>query len=62
MDKSNVWHSFMASSLNKKLSFLLGDYGYSYDSEVGDLFDMTCTMFLVDAWQYRRDLSDNPPT
>ena len=61
IDMSYVWHSFMASSVNKKLSFLLGVYGHSYGSEVGDLFDITCKMFLVDAWQYRRDLADNPP-
>ena len=61
IDMSHVWQSFMASSVNKTLSFLLGVYGNSYGNEVGDLFDITCKQFLAEAWQYRRDLVGNPP-
>ena len=61
MGKVYIWHSFMASSVDRKLSFLLGVHGYNFSNEVGDLFDITCKMFLVEAWQCRRDSCDDPP-
>ena len=42
-----IWIIYQNSSIFRKIDFLIGDYGYRYNKEAGDIFDFYIKHFLV---------------
>ena len=56
-----VWYRFCGSSPLGKLCLFLGDHGYFYGEEVGNLFDKVSKEFLVKAWSFRQESYEDQP-
>ena len=52
-NKRYIWKIFAASSLNSKLSLLLGDLAFDHGDEVGWLFDAASKKYITEAWKVK---------